>query len=59
MVMAFGLSTNVMSKNAHRDKEQEKTFKAITNAMEILEITVSSGWIASEKLKASDRIAID
>ena len=44
MVMTFNLSTNVMSKNVHWDKEQEKTFKSITSVMnEILEITVSSG----------------
>jgi hypothetical protein len=59
MVKAFGLSTNVMSKNVHRDKEREKTLKAITSAMEIMEITVSSGWLAPEKLKATDRQAIE
>ncbi len=58
MVMAFSLSTNVMSKNVHRDKEQEMNFKAIISAMERLEITVTSGWLASEKLKPTDRTAI-
>ncbi len=43
MVMTFSLSTNVMSKNVHWDKEQEKTFKSITSAMKRLEITVGSG----------------
>ncbi len=58
MVMTFSLSTNVMSKNVHRDKEQEKNFKKIRSAMERLEITVSSGCLASEKLKPTDRTAI-
>ena len=43
MVMAFRMSTNVMPKNAHRNKEQERTIKAISSAMETLEINVSSG----------------
>jgi hypothetical protein len=59
MVMAFSMSTNVMTKNAHRDKEQEKNFKAITSAMQRREITVSSGWLVSEKLKPTDRTAIE
>jgi len=59
MVMTFSLSTNVMSKNVHRDKEQEKNFKAITSAMQRREITVSSGWLVSEKLKPTDRTAIE
>jgi hypothetical protein len=59
MVMAFSMSTNVMTKNAHRDKEQERTFKVISSAMETLEINASSGWLVSEKLKVGERNAIE
>ena len=46
------------TKDSHKE-EREKTLKAITSAMEIMEITVSSGWLAPEKLKATDRQAIE
>jgi hypothetical protein len=58
MVMVFSMSTNVMTKNAHRDKEQERTFKAISSVMTTLEISASTGWLASEKLKVGERNAI-
>jgi hypothetical protein len=48
-----------MSKNVHRDKEQEKNFKVITSAIQRREITVISGWLVSEKLKPTDRTAIE
>ena len=59
MVMAYGLSTNVMSKNVSRDKEMKGNLMAITTALEIMGINASSGWLASEKLKAVDRLAIE
>ena len=57
--MAYGLSTNVMSKNVSRDKEMKGNFMAITTALEIMGINASSGWLASEKLKTVDRLAIE
>ena len=57
--MAYGLSTNVMSKNVSRDKEMKGNLMAFTTALEIMGINVSSGWLPSEKLKAVDRLVIE
>ena len=43
--MAYGLSTNVMSKNVSRDKDMKGNLMAITTALEIMGINASSGWL--------------
>jgi len=43
MVMAFRLSTNVISKRAHRDKELTENFQSIQNVAEKLNLTQDSG----------------
>jgi hypothetical protein len=59
MTMTFRLSTNVLSKHAHRDKELTENFLLIQNATEKLNLTEGSGWLASEKLKTVDRQMIE
>lgn len=61
MVLAFGMSTDVMSRNVNPrlDKEMEETFKTITNALEIMEVTINSGWLTTVKLNPTDRQAIE
>ena len=59
MVLAYGLSTKPMTRNVHRDKEQESNVQAIAEAMQLMEVPVSVGWLAPKKLEAADRLGIE
>ena len=59
MVLAFGLSTKPMTRNVYRDKEQDSNVQAIAEAMQLMEVPVSVGWLAPKKLEAVDRQGIE
>ena len=59
MVLAFGLSTKPMTWNVCGDKEQESNVQSIAEAMQVMEVPVSVGWLALKKLEAADRLGIE
>ena len=59
MVLAYRLSTRHMTRNVYRDKEQESNVQAIAEAMQLMEVPVSVGWLAPKKLEAADRLGIE
>ena len=59
MVLAYRLSTRHMTRNVYRDKEQESNVQTISEAMHLMEVPVSVGWLAPKKLEATDRLGIE
>ena len=48
-----------MTRNVYRDKEQESNVKAIADAMQLMEVPMSVGWLAPKKLEAADRLGME
>ena len=53
------VSTKPMTRNVYRDKEQESNVQVIVEAMQLMEVPVSVGWLAPKKLEAADRLGIE
>ena len=59
MVLTYDRSPRTMTRNDHRDKEQESNVQTIAQALQTMEVSVSVGWLDPKKLEAADGQGIE